>query len=207
MALFVTAIVVAFQWIGPNMTKVMDSTIWQGGGQQAPRWFLFVIGIMLATTNLPVVIAHGITRRKYFAGVMVFTAVSAAAFAAAVMLGFVAEQAGFEVAGVPYFLPEHYPLNSFGAAASYAGEAFLAMWGFMLSGWTIGLLFYRLRVWVALLLILVASVPLGAFGLPPGVEVGKELGTRVALGVASIAVVALLSFLLVRTVPVKPKKA
>jgi hypothetical protein len=138
---------------------------------------------------------------------MAFTAASAVAFAAAVMVGFVAERAAFEAQGLAAFLPSSYPLNSFTAAASYAGEAFLAMWGFMLSGWTIGLLFYRLRVWVALLLILVASVPLGAFGLPPGVEVGKELGTRVALGVASIAVVALLSFLLVRTVPVKPKKA
>jgi hypothetical protein len=207
MALFVTAIVVAFQWIGPNMTKVMDSTIWQGGGQQAPRWFLFVIGIMLATMNLPVVIAHGITRRNYFAGVMIFTAVSAAAFTAAVILGFVAEQAGFEVAGVPYFLPEHYPLNSFGAAASYAGEAFLAMWGFMLSGWAIGLLFYRLRWWVAILLILVAGIPLGAFSLPPGVEVGRELATRMALGIGASAIVVLLSFLLIRSVPVKPKKA
>ena len=79
MALFVTAVAVATQWMGPNMTKVMTSSIWQGGGQQAPRWFLFVIGIMLATVNLPVVIAHGITRKNYFAGVMFFSAVSAAA--------------------------------------------------------------------------------------------------------------------------------
>jgi hypothetical protein len=207
MALFVTAVAVATQWMGPNMTKVMTSSIWQGGGQQAPRWFLFVIGIMLATVNLPVVIAHGITRKNYFAGVMFFSAVSAAAFTVAVMLGFAVERIGFEVAGVPYFLPEHHPLNTFGLAVRYALEAFLAMLGFMLSGWAMGLLFYRLRWWVAIALILVAGIPLGAFSLPPGVDVGRELSSRLALGIGASAVVVLLSFLLIRSVPVKAKKA
>jgi hypothetical protein len=48
---------------------------------------------------------------------------------------------------------------------------------------------------------------LGAFSLPPGVEIGRELATRMALGIGASAIVVLLSFLLIRSVPVRPKKA
>ena len=72
MALFVTAIAASFEIFGPYLKHVMEATVWQGGGQQAPRWFLFVIGIMLATVNLPVIIANGMTRRSYFVAVTVF---------------------------------------------------------------------------------------------------------------------------------------
>ncbi len=207
MGLFISAIALSFVIFGPYLKHVMEGTIWQGGGQQAPRWFLFVIGIMLATVNLPVIIANGITRRSYFAGATVFSIISAALFALAVMAGFAIERAAFQIHGMQGYLPTRYPLTNLELATAYAGEAFLGMACFMLSGWIMGLTFYRLRVWVAIVLIPVAAIPLGAVSLPPGSEVGAELATRMALAVGALAVGLLMSYGVARSVPVRPKKA
>jgi hypothetical protein len=204
MAFLATAIALSFVVFGPYIEKVMDSTVWEGAAGAAPRWFVFVIGIMLATVNLPVIIASGLTRRAYFGAVVAFTAVTALAFEAASMLGFVIERAGFAANGLVAFLPEDYPLNSFGDAARYTGEAYLALWGFMLSGWAIGLLFYRLRVWYAILLIPVGLGPIiGGGSLPP--QIGPQV--RIITLLAGLALAVALGFALVKRVPVRPKKA
>ncbi|GIH08798.1 hypothetical protein Rhe02_68650 [Rhizocola hellebori] len=204
MALFVLAIVLSFVVFGPYIENVMDASVWQGAAGAAPRWFVFVIGIMLATVNLTVVIASGITRRAYFAAVFAFTLATAALFEVASLAGFGVERAGFATQGLTGFLPVDYPLNSWNAAASYTGEAFLALWGFMLSGWAIGLLFYRLRVWYAILLIPVGLGPIiGGGSLPP--LIGQ--GARIVTLTVGLALATALGFLLVRSAPVRPKKA
>jgi hypothetical protein len=73
----------------------------------------------------------------------------------------------------------------------------------MLSGWIIGLLFYQLRPWQAIPLTVLTPLTVAGALLPPG----TATTTRFLGWCALVAVAALGGFLLVRGVPLRPKKA
>jgi hypothetical protein len=191
--------------ISVNLARSGESdagpSLWANAGAQAPRWFLFVMGIMWATTNLPVLVANGVTRRRFFGGAMLFGLASSVVFTLMVTIGFAIERQLFADRGL---LAADYPLNTAGDFARYTGEMTLILMGFILTGWVVGLLFYRLRPWTALLLLPLAMLPVivGVFG---GSTSPISLSPLLAL--ATVAAAALAAYLLVRAVPIRAKKA
>ncbi len=202
MSLFLAGVVTLFVVFRGRAFLDADVTMWQGA-QQAPRWFLFVMGIMIATTALPVAIAHGVTRSTFYAGGLLFAAVSAGLFTLATMGGLAVEGALFVVNGGIERAPEDYPMASVGNALSATSETFIALLAFLISGWATGLAFYRLRWWKALPLTPLALMPMAWTQLPPGSPLALRLGGPVV----ALAVAVPLLYLLMRTVPIRPKKA
>jgi hypothetical protein len=42
--------------------------MWHSFSAAAPKWFLFILAIIMATVYLPIYVAHGITRRHFAIG-------------------------------------------------------------------------------------------------------------------------------------------
>lgn len=203
-ALALAGIAVSFEIFGHYSLDDQRVSVWETVGAQGPRWFLFVMGIMWATVNLPVAIAHGITRRKFFRGAMVFGAATAFLFALLMLAGFGVERIVYTMNGMMAEISS-YPINTWGEAAAYLAEAFVACLAFVTSGWAVGLIFFRFQVWVALVLLPLAILPaLG--GMPTTRNDAPWLtGTPTAITVVILALIG--GYALVRTIPVKAKKA
>ncbi|HCT79180.1 MAG TPA: hypothetical protein DGT23_22005 [Micromonosporaceae bacterium] len=200
-AVVLAGIAVSFEVFGHYTLDDERVSVWESVGQQGPRWFLFVMGILFVTINLPVVIANGITRRAYYRGAIIFTVLSAAAFTVLLMAGFGVEYAVYTANGMMAELPKEYPINSMGEAAKFAAKSFLALLAFMLSGWIVGLVFYRLRVWLAIALTPFAALPISGASLPI-----DSWAAGVATAGLTIAVAVVIGFILVRTCPIRTKK-
>jgi hypothetical protein len=178
------------------------TSIWESSGGQAPRWFLFVMGIMWASVNLPVVIAHGVTRRAYFRGAVLAGAVSSVFFAVFILAGFAIERAILADRGL---LIDSYRLNSVADFAVYGLQVLLSLLTFTLTGWVVGLLFYRLRAWWATLLLPLAMLPIviAVFQGPDGDPAAVTPLFAIALALITGAA----AFLITRSVPIRNRKA
>lgn len=200
-AVVLAGIAVSFEIFGHYTLDDERVSVWETVGQQGPRWFLFVMGILFVTINLPVVIANGITRRTFYRGAMLFTVFTAAAFALPMTAGFGVEYAVYTANGMMADLPKQYPINSLGEAARYTVDSFLVLLAFMLSGWIVGLLFYRLRVWIAIALTPLAALPISGVTLPI-----ESWGGAIAAACLTIAVAVIGGYVLVRACPIRTKK-
>lgn len=209
MVLMMAGLALSFEVFGHYALDDQRSSVWETVGLQAPRWFLFVIGIMLATVNLPVLVAHGITRRLFARGALVFAVASSAAFSVLMLMGFVVERAVYSANGMMAAIDD-YPLAKVSDAGRFYVEITLAGLLFLLSGWVIGLLFYRLRVWLALLALPVVTLPvIGGIAMGVSTMAGVEMSfvNVVVIQLAAVLVVSALVYFLGRDVAIKPKKA
>lgn len=202
MAIFFAGVVTLFAVFGERAFAGVEITMWQGA-QQAPRWFLFVIGILVATTALPVGIAHGLTRSALYRGGLLFTAASAVLFTIAAFGGFALEAALFAANGGIERLPESHPMISAGDALTGGALTLTGFAAHPLSGWAVGVAFYRLRWWQALPLTPLALMPIAWLQLPPASPPALRLGAPVV----AMAVAVPLLHLLMRTMPLRPRKA
>lgn len=203
MSLFFLIIVTLFGAFGDLAFRGVEVTMWEGSANQAPRWFLFVMGIMQVTMTLPVLIAHGITRKAFWRAGLAFVVFSALLFTVLVMVGMGLETALFSANGGVSRLPDTYPMASAGNAVAYTAISFLAMAGYMLSGLLIGLVYYRMRVWQAIVLTPLALLPIIGAQLPPQ----SSLTLRLLVPLAAVLLAVPGSFAVMRTIPVRPKKA
>ena len=209
MILVMAGLALSFEVFGHYTLDDQRSSVWETVGLQAPRWFMFVIGIMLATVNLPVLVAHGITRRVFARGALVFAVASSAAFSLLMLMGFVVERAVYTANGMMAAI-DNYPLAKVTDASRFYVEITLAGLLFMLSGWVIGLLFYRLRIWLALLALPVVTLPvIGgiAMGMSTIAGVRMSFANVVLIQLAAVLIVIALGYFLGRDVAIKPKKA
>lgn len=198
-----TGLMIALATFGVWTGEDEAPTAWGLMSHQTPGWFLFVIGILCATTNLQVVIANGITRRAFTLGAFGFFAVSAVLFGLLVMLGHAVELAMFQANDVLEQFTVPYPTPT---PARWL-IAVLTFLGFATSGYLIGLIFYRFPIWLGILLSPLAIVPSGGGTWAPwGIGWTWQGGE---IGLAALVIVAgvIVAYLLASTTPVRPRKA
>ncbi|WP_117211758.1 hypothetical protein [Allorhizocola rhizosphaerae] len=198
-ALVFTGLMVSLTIFGPWVVGTGESSAWGLVAGQAPAWFLFTMGIMLATTGLPVAVANGVTRREYTVAAGIFTVVSSVLFGLLILVGHALEILVYRANGIMAALTEPYPAPTL---ATF-GRGVLQHLAFMVTGYLIGLCFYRLRVWWAIAVTPVAMIPV--FAGNDQADVTRFGGVWLVLAVACAAGVA--AYLLARSVPIRSKKA
>ncbi len=204
MLLLLAGLCLSYEVFGNYMLDSDRASMWEVAGMAAPRWFLFVMGLMFVTVNLPVVVAHGITRRTYFQGAVLFSLASSAFASLFVLFGFGVERAVYHLSGMWAELTHPYPVNSLGEAGRLWVEVFIGTMAYMVSGWLAGMAFYRLRPWIAIACTPVAAAPLIAVSARPlGQPAAWELMLTAAVSVVGLAI----GYVLVRGVALRPRKA
>lgn len=219
-----TALVFAAGWVavlllvlGISLVKDIGVSGWDMASAQVARWFMFGLGLHLARKLLQVAVVHGRTRREYVAQASAFTVVLTAVAAACVALGYVLESLVYRAAGWRQGLEQpHFD------SATDVPAVFLAYWG-MFGVWTaVGMLvvsgFDRLQtggvltLLLGVALILPAVVTVGRSGSLPffrdlDLTATASFPLALALCAGSWALSLLLTWGLLRDVPVKAKAA
>ncbi|MEJ3747205.1 hypothetical protein WEI85_28465 [Actinomycetes bacterium KLBMP 9797] len=190
-----------------------DISIWSTSGASAPKYFLFALGIAMIG-QFPVYIGHGLTRREFARGALLYFALLATIYGATMALGFAAERPVYVSAGLMAGLDEPYPVQSLADGFTVLVEESLVGLSYLTGGWLIGMLFYRLNSWWGIVILPFCTVPIlatemgfdslwaglglnNAFDLEP-----PPLGVGVLIAVAAIAVMWSAIHAFVRTVPI-----
>jgi hypothetical protein len=148
----------SFDVFGPWIIQADRASAWSLAVDVAPPWFMFAMGIVAVVMHLPVAIAHGVTRREFTIGAGVFALATVVLFQAMKVLGLLAEVMIYELTGLMDQLTVPYPWPALGATLIDMSKGL----AFMLSGWLVGLVFYRLRIWWALLVSPLALLPISS---------------------------------------------
>ena len=214
------AVVFAAGWVfvvllvfGISLFKDIRVSGWDMAAAQLARWLLFGIGLHLARKLLQVAVVHGRTRREYAAQAGVFTIALTAVAAACAALGYVLESLVYRAAGWPQALEQpHFDSGTDVPTTFVAYWAMFAVW--TAAGMLVGSGFDRLQaggvftLLIAFALILPAVVTVGRSGSLPffrgfDITATASLPVALALCAASWAVGLLLTWGLVRDVPIK----
>jgi hypothetical protein len=198
MLLVLALLVTSLEMFGLWVLDAEGASAWALAVNVAPGWFVFVIGIILASTFLPVGIAHGITRRDFARGAGLFALATAVLFALLKIVGQLLEALAYNVLGFMEEITEPYPWPTPGGALTDV----LSYLGFMISGWLFALIFYRFRVWWALLLAPFAVIPLSS-----ATEMGVRLNLHWSVTTLIVAFSGAAAYLATRGLAVKPRKA
>ena len=201
MTLVFIGLMLSFEMAGPWIADDEHTSAWGLISLQAPGWFLFVVAIIWATMALPVAVAHGVTRKAFCVGAAWFGLLSAVGFGLVMTAGHLLEYEIYQRNGILTLLTAPYPVPTVRGTL----WTIVSCAGFLIGGWLIGLAFYRLPVWAAILLIPLFAVPAGGGLLVPyGAQWpgGRELFAAIAIGAGTVA-----AYLLARTTPIRPRKA
>ncbi|MFY1636602.1 hypothetical protein ACN27F_25555 [Solwaraspora sp. WMMB335] len=193
---------------------VIEASMWQNMGLQAPRWFAFVFGIVAVGTALPIFVAQGVTRRHSLLGAWGFFVPYATGFAALTAVGFVVERLVFQAAGVLNQLTEPLPVISAAEVGAVWLHHSLVNLGYMLTGALVAVAYYRINPWWATLLLPLVFLPAfaveTAFGTPWtgyglrylfGLSPGPAVVPATAVALVVLAVAAGVGWLLIRRLP------
>lgn len=132
-----------------------------GGGAQAPMWYFFVLGILSLTQTFPFSQAMSVTRREFFLGTLLSSAVTAFILTVIVVAGGLIEQAtnGWGMNG--YFFALEWLVSGGGVIG--AAVVFIATMVFFVSGFVIGTIYRRFGPLVlTVILVALALLLLGA---------------------------------------------
>ncbi|QPE04659.1 hypothetical protein IT882_00310 [Microbacterium schleiferi] len=112
-----------------------------GGGAQAPMWYFFVLGILSLTQTFPFSQAMSVTRREFFLGTLLSSAVTGFILSAIVLVGGLIEQAtnGWGMNG--YFFALGWLVS--GGPLVGAAVVFALTMVFFVSGFVIGTIYRR----------------------------------------------------------------
>lgn len=187
---------------------------------QVPRWFAGALGVYATAVYLPLYVAHGYTRREAARQLAVATPVILGVMAGLVTLGYAVERAVYAVAGWPQELSQSHLFTS----ATQYHLAFVefallfAVWA--AAGAMVGAGFYRHPgLGFATLLPGLALVGAAESVLSPGffevvTQLTEIVGVNADVSVTASAVVALVAtavalpvtWLLVRDLPLRPRR-
>jgi hypothetical protein len=195
----------------------ITKSIWENAGQW-PRWWLFAMAIALVTSYLPIVVAHGVSRRAALRAGAVAGVLIALLWAGLMVVGHVGERAIYQQLGwpdrmdTPHLFADGYDVLPM--LAEY-GLIFLA---YLITGTLVGGLYYRFGAIRATLLLLPAMLPVvatemllstGWYGAGLQDELSLARSAPPVLAVAVVVVLAfpvLASYLVLRDVPLHSKK-
>ncbi|HZE37285.1 MAG TPA: hypothetical protein VE172_00585 [Stackebrandtia sp.] len=202
-----------------NILGTSHSSAWVGA-RWWPQFFLLSMGVQLTAQFLRIHVSHGVTRRAFALGGVLY-GVGMSVFSGIVMqLGFVVERAVFAANGWEQFHDQvdivASPLRAMGS-----GLEFVALYAaYFFAGWLISTCFYRLGVVIGLLSIIPAVAPsvtmellqwhnptlLGMLG-----SAGRSLGltgtvsTYPAIGAIAVAILAALTIAQLKTAAINEK--
>ncbi len=181
------------------------------------RWFALGYGVYLVYRLLPVLVAHGRTRREFLHSVALFVVAAGAVVAALLAAGFAIEALLYRILDLPQRVA---PERLFDAPTQWP-RIFLTYWAMLVVWTTIGLLlaagFYRsggnelVAVALALVMVVVTGYGIGFNGLPfvgAVVDVaGLPLAGSLALSLAGLLPGAAVTWALVRDLPILNRTA
>lgn len=107
------------------------------------HWAALAAGFAVAG-SLPVLVAHGLSRRTALAAGALVLPVLAAGMAAWVQLGLIAEWAAFRAAGRPYPVDGSHLFDAVGQVHLVLAEYGVQFAGFMVAGWLVFACYHRL---------------------------------------------------------------
>lgn len=126
---------------------------------QGATWFPFALAVILATTQLGVHVANGMTRRSFTRAALVTCTISAIGYALVMVLAIRAEAALYARTGWPHVVGSDDSAiweNSFGPSLLGYGLVFL---GAQVSGLLVGIGYYRFGGWWGTLLLPLTVAP------------------------------------------------
>jgi hypothetical protein len=124
-------------------------------------WILFVTGILVTPALLPLLVAHGLTRRSVALAGTVAGAIVAASAGLYMAAGFLVERAWHGAAGFSHEVTRGHLFDSAFQVHLVFAQYALAGAVFLASGWLVGSAYYRLGGWRGTLLLPVtAGLPL-----------------------------------------------
>lgn len=188
--------------------------LWILPGFAPPKYFLFVIGLLLAVVHLPIYVAHGVSRRTFAAGSAYFAGLVGAAFALMTMLGFVLQD---------QVLQQFEPTESWGGAMRAGLGNLVVNLVYLGAGWLVGVGYYRTNGWLGTLLLPLTLAPVivvevafrnGWDGMVPIVAGSSDrwrhgpYSFAVALGIGVVCAVAAVvaGYIAARSMPIRAKK-
>lgn len=138
----------------------LDHSVWAFAGS-APKWALFALGIVFATMYLPFLVAHGITRRTVAAAAAAGGAVLALVAAGVMQLGYLVERAVFAALDRTHAIETPHLFRTPTQVHLVLAEYTLVFAAFLLSGWLVGIGYYRFGGIRGTLFLPPALIPIG----------------------------------------------
>lgn len=167
-------------------------SVWEGTGAIL-RWFLLVVAVCIPVLQLPVLVAHGVTRRRVADATAVLLPLVAVAGAAVMAVGFLVEHAVADAAGQARSVAESHLFDEPTQVHLVLAEYTLVLAAWMVTGWLIGLGYYRFGLHWGTLALPAAVLPMLAteylfgtalgIGLDP-ISAAGPLGVRLAAALA-----------------------
>lgn len=223
MAIFVVVVGAGFLLVGLviGAAGAFDgpgaSSVWENSAY-ATRYYPLALGTMLTPVYLAVAVAHGVTRRSFGLGAAGVVLVIAALMAAFEGVGYVVEYALYELGGLTQEFKVPHLFDTGTELWITVPEVWITVSGNVAAGWLIGSAYYKwgsLGPTLALPLLAVPALAVEALmsvGWPGALMIDVWNIERAPLGVAmpaSLAIIALTLWgtqILVRGLPVRPKR-
>jgi hypothetical protein len=142
----------------------LDDSLWQGLGAGWQRWLVLAAGVTMMPAFGPILITNGATRRRLAESAVVTLALVALGGALVIVAGYVVEDVVFAANGWPHMVDDR-SAGGIGFLAAVALEGWVSLAAYFVSGWLIGIGFYRFNNGVAVPLILPSLAPAVAANL------------------------------------------
>ncbi|MDX3004325.1 hypothetical protein PWY87_21740 [Kribbella solani] len=140
------------------LTGGVKASVWDYG-TQSPKYFSMAIGITLTPAFFTLLIAQGVTRRMYSVASGIYLTGTAAATALLWLLAYQAEHALYAGQGWPDKLTNPHLFTNTSQGELIFAEFFLMILAHEVTGWLLGITFFRLGFWRGVLLLPVSLVP------------------------------------------------
>lgn len=178
----------------------LDNGLWSIAASVL-QWFVAATAGIWLFTNLPTLLARGVTRRETTVAYLLFGGVASVAVAALATAGFAAEHALLDLFGDP--------LRPWGETLANGARYLLVTPIYFFAGMFLGAAAMRFgdRTWFTVAVLIGAG---GAYAGVLALEFGDLDGRAAAWAATALGVVAVLaaaSVLALRSVPVRPKRA
>lgn len=196
---------------------VLDRSVWEGADHAAARVTPLVLGIVATPVLLPMLVAHGATRRRFAAAGAVAGALLAAVAGIYLAAGYLVERVVYGLAGLSQVLNGSHRYGSADQPYLVFIECGLLAMAHLVAGWLIGIGYYGYGGWRGTGLLLpgalvavaveyvlgtgwVAGILSTLDREPPGLSLAAAVGLSVVIIAAGLAAGrALLSRVAIRT--------
>ncbi|CAN5406446.1 hypothetical protein BH10ACT3_BH10ACT3_00670 [soil metagenome] len=212
---WVTAVIVWAVIVGVIIeSDTLGDSVWEEAGLGWTRWVLFAAGVVMATQSIPVLVAHGVTRRRVWKGALVGLTIVGVVGAVVVTAVHLLEGVVYRWDDAVHVVGGWHLYDDPGQIHLVLLESFLIYLGYAISGWIVGLGYYRFGGILGTLALPFGLLPIAAIelSLNSTIEVaGLDLTTDMPMGVrALVCLLAIVSgaaaaFRLQREMALRPR--
>ena len=129
-----------------DRVEQVEGSVWETL-DQGPKWFLFSMAILVVAGFFPAHVANGMTRRSFTAALAVTMAVTSAAYAVVVAIGYLVERAIFVPRGWPVTVRAEHLFTRTDQVGLIATESLVVLLVYAASGMAVGAAYYRAGGW------------------------------------------------------------